>query len=120
MKKVEAIIWFTVFTIVAFIWGLISNIIMPVAAFCAVLCQGKIKQWGINCFEGLDNYRSAQCGGDPDESISSRLGKARRKGSKLTFIANKVDLVAFELFGDYNHSEKSVENDEGRKQVTGR
>ena len=80
--------------------------------------SGKAQQYGTNVLEGLDNSVSAEIGGDPDESISSRLGKARERKSGWTYIANKVDLVALELTGDENHCHNSIERDEGRKQLT--
>ncbi|MBO9492222.1 hypothetical protein J7384_17810 [Endozoicomonas sp. G2_1] len=118
LVKSEALFWLFVFLVLALVMSLLSVVINLVALLCALFGKGKVKRWGINCFEGLDNYRSAQTGGDPDDTLSSRLGKARKRGSKWTFIANKVDLVAIEIFKDANHCEKSIERDEGKKQVT--
>lgn len=119
MKKLQAIFWLILFMLLAMVFEVVSLAIMPVAVVCALFARGGVKQWGINCFEGLDNYRSAQTGGDPDEAISSRLGKARaRQARGWSYIADKVDLVAKELFNDLNHSNKSIEHDEGKKQVT--
>jgi hypothetical protein len=52
-------------------------------------------------------------GGDPDETISSRLAKLNRKGNKIGVIGCKI-LNKFEE----NHCEKSIELDEGSRQVT--
>jgi hypothetical protein len=119
MNKIKAIFWLCAFATVAILFSLISVVIQPIAIILAIFGSGKYQRYGINCLEGLDNYRSAQSGGDPDESISSRLGKAKLRGSSLTFLADRVDLVAAEIFGDENHSIKSVERDEGKKKVTG-
>lgn len=119
-NKLHALVWLVLFYLFSVLMDLLSPIIQVVAGFCSVLGKGKIQQWGINCWEGMDNLRSAQFGGDPDESISSRLGKAKQAGSRLSFLTDRVDLVAFEIFKDENHSIKSIEKDEGLKQVTGR
>lgn len=118
MQKLEAVIWTFIFLIIGLLWGLLQSIIIPTSTIFALFATGKAKQWGINCWEGKDNLISAQCGGDPDDSLSSRLGKARRKGSGWSLIANKVDLVALHLFNDPNHCEASIETSEGKKQVT--
>ena len=117
--KAQACFWALIFlTIILFYIGV--NVIIKVCALgFALFGKGKLKQYGINVWEGFDNSASADTGGDPDDTISSRLGKGREAGSKVIgFIANKVDLVAKELFDDENHSSKSIERDEGRKQVT--
>jgi hypothetical protein len=119
MKKIEALFWVIVFYMLSLVMDIISPFVQLVAGVCALLGKNSVRQWGINCWEGKDNFVSAQFGGDPDESISSRLGKAKLRGSRLDFVANKVDLVAKELFNDTNHSVKSIETDEGKKQVTG-
>ena len=119
LKKVEALVWFVVFFLVGLVEAFLSPFIRIVAVFSAFLGRGKFKQWGINVWEGVDNMVSSEVGGDPDESISSRLGKARKRGSSgWGFIANKLDLVAEELMNDKDHCAKSIEHDEGRKQVT--
>ena len=118
MKKLQAIVWLVIFIVVGLIHWLIQPLIVSIATMAALLGTGRFQQYGINVWEGKDNYASAQVGGDPDESLSSRLGKARARGSGWGYIANKVDLVAEELFNDPDHCHKSQERDEGRKQVT--
>lgn len=119
MKKLQAIFWLIIFTAISMLWETISYFIKIVAIFLALWGKGKYKQYGISVWEGHDNAKSAELGGDPDESVSSRLGKGRERGSKnITFIADRVDLVALELFGDVDHCRRSIERDEGRKQVT--
>lgn len=119
MKKLEAFIWLVIFTSITLLWETVSYFIKIVAIFLALFGKGKYRQYGISVWEGHDNAKSAELGGDPDESVSSRLGKGRERGSRnITFIANKVDLVAEELFGDLDHCKTSIERDEGGKQVT--
>ena len=120
MDKLQAVFWLIVFIVLILLLILLTPFVLFIAIFFAVFASDKYKQWGVNCWEGFDNFGSAILGGDPDESISSRLGKARRAGSRLTFVANKVDLVADDIFNDVNHCNKSIEADEGRKQVSGR
>lgn len=119
--KVKADAWFfaLIFLVIILFYIAVNIGIKILAIGFALFGKDKIKQYGINVWEGLDNSASADTGGDPDDSVSSRLGKGRKAGSKVIgFTANKVDLVASELFGDLNHCEKSIERDEGRKQVT--
>lgn len=113
-----AYIWLVLFVVLGFIWSALQPFIYVVSALCALFGKGKVKQWGINCWEGADNQLSAQLGGDPDETLSSRLGKAREKGSGWSIVANGLDKVALEVFNDPNHCQKSIERDEGRKQLT--
>jgi hypothetical protein len=60
------------------------------------------------CLIGIDQAANAILFGDPDETISSRAGKGRRRGSRgWTILANFLDFL------DPNHSERSIEWDEG-------
>lgn len=55
--------------------------------------------------------------GDPGEYFSSRIAKARNRGSELgTFLANNVDKL-FALWGDDNHCERSIQPDEGKHEI---
>jgi len=117
-KKHNAILWLLLFAVLLMIWVILQPLIIFLSTIIAFFGNGKLKQYGVNCWEGKDNLISAQTGGSPDESISSRLGKAREKNSKWAVIANKVDLVAKELFNDDDHCNKSIERDRGKKQVT--
>jgi hypothetical protein len=58
---------------------------------------------------------STLLGGDPDETFSSRTGKACKRGS---WVARKILSPALDvLFLDENHAVKSIEFDEGSKEV---
>lgn len=65
---------------------------------------GKIKQYLFNVLIGIDQLANAITGGDPDETISSRLGKNFPNSIMRKF----VDL----LFGK-GHSKGAIEEDEG-------
>jgi hypothetical protein len=53
--------------------------------------------------------------GDPDESISGRTGKASRKG--IWWFSDVQEPFINMLFQDPDHCEKSIEDDEGCKQL---
>jgi len=61
-----------------------------------------------NILISLDQLINTIFGGFPDETISSRAGKAQRKGKKWGIITCSI-LNKFEN----NHCEKSIEEDEG-------
>lgn len=78
-----------------------------------------MKKYFWNILIAIDQLANTILGGDPDETISSRLGKwsHRYKHSKdirkyiakyLGYILNKIDT---------NHIEKSIEPDEGDDSV---
>lgn len=51
-------------------------------------------------------------GGDPDEALSSRLGKGEKRGCKFCiFMCRMLDWF------DANHCSKSIEHDEGKHAV---
>ncbi|PWC81246.1 hypothetical protein [Azospirillum sp. TSH64] len=71
----------------------------------------------------LDQLANAILGGDPDETISSRLGKARRGDfgpslARLTApIRWAVDAVFRVVFRQARHCESSIEEDEGGRDI---
>lgn len=118
LTKLEATIWLFLFFCVWAIWKACYGI-FSMASTVGLFFKGSFKQWALNVWVAEDQMASAHTGGAPDETISSRLGKAREKGSSVfTVIADKVDLVAWEFFKDENHCGKSIERDEGHSQVT--
>ncbi len=120
MKKLSAVLILSVFVILEIILSILSPLLKVIACIGAITGKGKFKQWSINNLHALDNYRSAQLGGDSEDSISSRLGRAKLAGSGFTIIANALDLVAMELFNDPNHSENSIEKEQNKNQVASR
>lgn len=76
-----------------------------------------IKTYLWNLLIAIDQLANTVCGGDPDETISSRLGKWHREGiSKKSFrlIIYKVINVIVEWF-QKDHFKKSIEVDEGSR-----
>ena len=74
-----------------------------------------IKKWGINIFITLDQTVNVILGGDPDETISSRIGKIKRKHKGkipwYRFTARMVHWGINKL--DPGHFERAIEEDEG-------
>ena len=68
-----------------------------------------MKRYLLNNLIALDQLVNAVFGGDPDETISSRIGK-RRDGPER-FWAKMVDRI---FFWQKDHTRKSVEADEGK------
>jgi hypothetical protein len=67
-----------------------------------------MKRYIWNILISIDQLFNTVLAGDPDETISSRMGKRARKGDKL----GKVICKILSLF-DKGHCEKSIEEDEG-------
>ena len=73
-----------------------------------------------NTLIGFDQWVNTWMGGDPDETISSTLGKLKRAhGGKLPFkkhpFANLVDWGLDKI--DPGHSIDSIDDDEGEEDV---
>ncbi|PUB82387.1 MAG: hypothetical protein DBP02_15145 [gamma proteobacterium symbiont of Ctena orbiculata] len=78
--------------------------------------SGKVKKYFRNVFVAFDQLFNALTGGDEDETISSRLGKARRNGSRFaTVICWVLTHVFFWEKGD--HCARSIEEDEGANEI---
>lgn len=67
-----------------------------------------MKKYFWNVLVSLDQLGNTLLGGYPDETISSRLAKLKRKGNKVGVIGCKIlDKI------DKGHCEKYIELDEG-------
>lgn len=81
-----------------------------------------VRRYLLNVLVGLDQLASALALGDPDETISSRLGKAVRGDygrvqATLWFIPMiAVDVVFWPLDG-WGHCRRRIEEDEGKHAV---
>lgn len=64
-----------------------------------------------NVLVGVDQLANAVLLGDPDETISSRLGKNYPRCSFCRFICRLLDKV------DKRHCQKSIEHDEGKDEI---
>ena len=74
-----------------------------------------IKKYIINVLISIDQLGSAMLGGDPDETISSRLGKLKRRNSgRIPWrrpLSKIVDAILDKI--DPDHSLDAIEEDEG-------
>ncbi len=71
-----------------------------------------LSQWAMNVLIALDQLGNALLGGDPDETISSRLGKAQERGSGYGAWLRKIlDWI------DKDHCAEAIERDEGKRQI---
>lgn len=78
-----------------------------------------IKKYILNNLISLDQAINTLFGGDPDETISSRMGKWARNGENNRGLKKPLYKIAnfiVELF-EKDHFKKSIENDEGRNEV---
>jgi hypothetical protein len=67
-----------------------------------------MKRYFWNILISIDQLANTILGGDPDETISSRVGKRAKKGCKFCkFVCRILDIF------DKGHCEKSIEKDEG-------
>lgn len=77
-----------------------------------------VKYYSRNILIALDQLANALMGGDPDETISSRLEKAYRGdfGRPLHYISIMPRLlvnIIFYIFDGWDHCKQSLEEDEG-------
>lgn len=75
----------------------------------------KAKKWFWNVLIGFDQLANAILGGDPDETISSRLGKVIARNAETNNLAWFVCYILDKI--DPNHCQKSIEHDEGDDEV---
>lgn len=74
----------------------------------------------LNILTAWNQLLSAYLGGDEDETISSRLGKAQRGDfgptwrMTLTPIALLVNLIFLPIEGQWDHCRRHIEEDEGQ------
>jgi hypothetical protein len=66
----------------------------------------------LNVLIGLDQTANAAWGGNPDETISSRVGKAAERGARRAIIAEAAIDMAFSFVGQRHHCAASIERDE--------
>lgn len=76
-------------------------------------------KWVVNVLIGFDQLGNAVLGGDPDETISSRLGKMKVKhGGTIPWYRPLSKVVDWGLDKiDHNHSIDAIEEDEGSEAV---
>lgn len=68
-----------------------------------------MKRYIWNILISIDQLFNTILAGDPDETLSSRMGKRARKGDKFSKCVCRV----LDIF-DKGHCEKSIERDRGK------
>lgn len=66
----------------------------------------------LNILIGFDQTGNAILGGNPDETISSRVGKAAMQGKRRAIVIEALINLLFSLVGQRNHCALSIEWDE--------
>lgn len=67
----------------------------------------------LNILIGFDQTANAALSGNPDETISSRVGKAALRNSRRAIVAEALINLAFAIIaGQRNHCAASIEWDE--------
>lgn len=72
-----------------------------------------ISRYCLNLLLSVDQLANTILLGDPDETLSSRIGKGSLKGSRFCIFMAKIL-----GFFDKNHAVKNIEKDEGSDQIT--
>ncbi|MGE4539195.1 MAG: hypothetical protein AB7D37_19170 [Desulfovibrio sp.] len=75
--------------------------------------SNRLERYFWNVLLGLDQFLSVLTGGDPDETVSSRVGKASAAGSR---IGRVLEICLDGVFGA-GHCRASIEADEGGQRV---
>jgi hypothetical protein len=80
-----------------------------------------LQKWVFNVLIGVDQLGNSILGGDPDETISSRIGKVKlAHGGRIPWKYPWMKVTDFILDKiDPNHSINSIEPDEGSDEITG-
>jgi hypothetical protein len=79
-----------------------------------------MKRYFVNVLISIDQLGNTLFGGDPDEVISSRLGKIQQRfGGKIPWRYPLPKLIAFGLDRlEPGHCIGAIEEDEGKNQLT--
>ncbi len=76
-------------------------------------------KWLLNVLISIDQFGNTIMGGDPDETVSSRLGKMKLKyGGQIPWhhpLARLTDIILDKI--DSNHSVDAIEPDEGKEGI---
>ena len=71
-----------------------------------------MKKYFGNIFISVSQLFNAILGGDPDETMSSRIGKGARKGNKFCIFLSRV----LDIF-ENDHCKEAIEEDEGKNAI---
>lgn len=77
------------------------------------------RAYGFNLFVLLTTAINTVTGGDPGETLSSRLGKGKLSGKSVHTLLSRIVDLAFEmLFSQKNHCVGSIQPDEGKGAIS--
>jgi hypothetical protein len=78
-----------------------------------------LKSYGWNILIGVDQLLNAVLAGDPDETISGRIGKVKlHHGGRIPWRRPVLKITDWLLERiDKNHTIKSIEDDEGKDEI---
>lgn len=77
------------------------------------------RAYGFNLFVLVTTAINTLTGGDPGETLSSRLGKGKLSGKPVHTLLSRVVDLAFEmLFNQRNHCVQSIQPDEGKNAIS--
>lgn len=76
-------------------------------------------KWILNILTGIDQMGNVLAGGDPDETISSRLGKLKVKHGGIIPWTRPLSKIIDKMLDtiDPNHSIDAIEYDEGKDAI---
>ena len=83
--------------------------------YCGEYDKNRSTQYFFNFALMLSQVLSVLLGGDPDESVSCRTGKASKAG-KWWFVKVQEPFINW-LFRDPKHCRKAIEPDEGAREI---
>lgn len=70
--------------------------------------------WGRRLLVALDQLGNTLFDGDPDETISSRVGKAALNGKRWALVAEHlINALFLAVTGERDHCRNNIEADEG-------
>lgn len=72
-----------------------------------------IRHYILNILISLDQLLNTIIAGDPDETISSRVGKAAQRSKIAKVLESIINLMFWPFKGNLNHCQQSIEVDEG-------
>lgn len=69
----------------------------------------------MNILISIDQLLNSLAGGDPDETISSRIGKLKQNEKEMPIVINALDWILENI--DKNHCIEAIEIDEGSESI---
>ena len=78
-----------------------------------------LRAYAFNLLVAGDTFLNTVIGGDPGETISSRMGKGKLKGQPVhAFLSRLIDAVFKVLFNESDHCINAIQHDEGKGAIS--